>query len=112
MKTVSFSIGFLLMALLHELFKCVRLIMHGKPVDHRGAGFIEADNLDIGTLAAEFDHHHVQRFNAGYVPDMGAGNVDHHLFHGFMEIECGVEILNGRKEKLTFDVIGARRTIV
>jgi hypothetical protein len=65
------------------------LVVHGEAVDHRRAGLVQADDLDLGALAAELQHHLVQRADGGDVPEVRAADVDAHVVDHLLEVEGG-----------------------
>jgi hypothetical protein len=60
----------------HKIVERARFIVHRELVDQRLGSRIEPDHLDLGALAAEAQHRHVERGDRD-VPDMGVGQVDH-----------------------------------
>lgn len=48
---------------------------------------VEADEFDLGTLLAEFDHDLVEGVDRRGVPEMRVGDVDDHGFVGGFEVE-------------------------
>src|SRR5690606_36179659 len=88
------------------------LVVHGEPVDHRCAGLVEADDLDLRAFAAELDHHLVERTDRRDVPEVGARHVDHHLVDHFAEVEGGDEGVGRGEEYLAADRVAALATFV
>ena len=60
----------------HQAIESARLVVNAQLIDNGFAGAVEADNLYVSTLPAEFQHDHVERGNAGDIPDVGAGDVE------------------------------------
>ena len=47
----------------HQAFKCAGLVVDGQFIDDCLAGFIEADQFDLGPFTAEFEHDHIKGRN-------------------------------------------------
>ena len=73
---------------------------------------VEADDFNVRPFASELEHRHVERADAGDVPDMRAADVDSHPLQRFAEIEGGAESVGGGKEHLALHDIGPRRAVV
>jgi hypothetical protein len=86
--------------------------VHREAVDHGRAGLVEADDLHLGALAAELDHHLVQGADGGDVPEVGAADVDADLLDDLLEVEGRDEALGGGKEHLADDAVGAHAALV
>src|SRR3546814_962885 len=74
--------------------RCVvdaRLAVNAEAVDHRGAGFVEPDDLDMGPLATELQHRLVERRDRRDVPEMRAAHVDGDGIDHLPEVEGGEE---------------------
>ena len=72
----------------------------------RRARLVHADDLDLRALAAEFQHHRVQRANAGDVPEMRAADIDHDALQRLAEVEGRDEVLGRGEEDLALDDVG------
>src|SRR6056297_1601035 len=91
----------------HQLIECAWLVMDGKFVDNGFGCLVEADDLDLCALTAEFEYGHVQGCNRRDIPDMSTAHVYGHLLRGFLEVKRLHEVLGRGKEKLPFDGVGA-----
>ncbi len=61
--------------------------MNGELVHDRGAGFVEADDFDLGAVAAKFEHDLVERAHGGQIPEVRVADIDVDAFQGFLEIK-------------------------
>ena len=57
--------------------------MNGKAPHHAGARFIQPDDFDRRSLAAELHHRVIQDRNGRDVPEMRIGHVNHHAIKHF-----------------------------
>lgn len=57
------------------------LVVRPEALGHRGAGFVEADHLDLSAMPAGLEDDPVERANDGDVSEMGLGHVDHDAIH-------------------------------
>ena len=92
----------------HQAFERAGLVVDGQPVDDGLAGLVQADDLDLGAVAAELQHDRVERGDAGDVPDMRAADVDDDPLQRLLEVEGGSEVLGRGEEDLALDDVGAR----
>ena len=61
--------------------------MNGKAPHHAGARFIQPDDFDRRSLAAELHHRVIQDRNGRDVPEMRIGHVNHHAIKHFLEVK-------------------------
>lgn len=64
----------------HQTVHRAGLVVNGKLIHDGLRGLVHADNLDLCRVTAELQDRRVQRLHRGSVPDMGAADVDDHLF--------------------------------
>src|SRR5690606_5243987 len=88
------------------------LVMDGEPVDHRGAGFIEADDFHCRAFAPELEDYLVQCAHGGDVPKVGATDVDALVVEDFLVVEAVDEAFGRREEHLAGDGVGAYAALV
>lgn len=70
----------------------VGFVVDGEPINDGRAGFVKADDFDLGSFAAEFQHHFVERTHGGEIPEMRVAHVDAHLGDRLLEIERGEKL--------------------
>lgn len=81
--------------------------MHAETIHERGAGLIEAEDFDLGSLATEFEHNFVQGGDGSDIPAVGVGDVDSDALDVLFEVELLHEGIRGGKEYLPMHTVGA-----
>jgi len=86
-----------------------RLIMHGKPLDHRRGCIVDPDHLDADAMVPKLDDNPVQRVDGRNVPEVGRIQIDDDALHLFFpEVEGGMKRLRRGEEDLAADAIDPR----
>src|SRR5690606_33198878 len=94
-------------SVVHEVADGLRFVMHAEAIDDGRARFVQAQHLDLGAFAAEFEHHLVQCRDGCDVPEMRLAEVDGNPGNDFLEIERGGELVRGAEEHLANHPVGA-----
>src|SRR5690554_5001417 len=86
----------------------VGLVVNGVPVDHGRTGFVHANDINGGGVAAEFKNDLVERLDAGDIPEVGSAYVNGDVIHRFVEVERRDETLRrGKKHLPRYGVIAS-----
>lgn len=85
------------------------LAMNGQSIDEGGAGFIQAQDLDVGAGPAKFEDDFIESIHGGEVPEVGVTDIDDHMGGWFFQVKAGDEFRGGGEEDVSVDGIRAGR---
>ena len=70
-----------------QAFKRTGFVMNRELINDSLAGLVETDDFNLGTFATKFQHDHIQRGDAGNIPDMRVRDVDDNVFQRLLKIK-------------------------
>ena len=91
---------------------CSVFVVNTESINHCGTGFIQANNLDVSSLASKLDDNFVERTHGRDVPKVCATDIDVNLIDHFLIIKRLRETVCAREEHLTKNSVASGSTLI